>query len=144
MSYHSISCVHTSQREKPCLYLMSTPPTPPALQIAGPQRLRWQPQIPPTRGPLSQTAPTEIYKASQPSGGTSLKTQPSQTTPNPPPATSPQVATMVAPTPSLRNTTKPPTCNVAVVPSLKSHHPKSTKPSTCGCVCGTFSQTTPP
>ena len=94
--------------------------------------------------PLPNCTTPEIHGASQPSSvGTSLKTQQSQATSNPP-TTSPQVATMVAPTPSLRNTTKPPTYNVALVPSLKPHHPKSTKPPTCGCVCGTFSQTTPP
>ena len=48
--------------------------------------------------PLPNCTTPEIHGASQLSGGTSLKTQQSQTTNNPPPATSPQVATMVAPT----------------------------------------------
>ena len=54
--------IHHRGRNPVYIYLMSSPPTPPALQNAGPQRLRWQPQIPPTRGPLSQTAPIEIYE----------------------------------------------------------------------------------
>ena len=117
MSYPSISYVHTSQREKPCLHILDelTSYTT-SFAECGDSKAQMA-----TSDPTHTWPPLPNCTHRNPRGQPTLKWHLFENPAKPanPHATSPQVATMVASTPSLRNTTKPATCNVALVPSLK-------------------------